>query len=87
MRHTSATLTYNASDVSKPEMRTYLVTYAISEIPAVVATDASYYQVDDAFTTFKDTDNKTVYMIRNDVLISVERGEPCGSDPASGSAS
>jgi hypothetical protein len=34
---------------------------------------AAYHQTDDQFTTFKDDQNRAVYSIRNDHLVSIER--------------
>jgi hypothetical protein len=40
--------------------------------------DAAYFALEDRLIEFKDTDHKTVYAVRWDLLLSVERVELTG---------
>lgn len=63
---------------NKPEMQTYRVAYGSpgTDTAGLLRqnVDAAYHQNDGVFTTFKDDRNQAVYTIRNDYLISIERG-------------
>jgi hypothetical protein len=63
---------------SKPEMQTYRVAYGApgTDTAGLLRQDveAAYHQNDGEFTTFKDGQNQAVYTIRNNYLISIERG-------------
>lgn len=65
-------------------MRNYRIVYGSVDAPQVKDVLALYYQIDDRFTTFKDNLNKAVFMVRNDVLSTVER---LGSPDESGDSS
>jgi hypothetical protein len=57
----------------KPAMHAFIVN--TGALPTLNANriEAAYYRTEHGFTTFKDADNQSVFTVRDDHLVSIER--------------
>lgn len=63
----------------RPPMRVFIVNTGALPTLHANAIEAAYYKSEAGFTTFKDADNQSVFTVRDDHLVSVERAH--GAEP------
>lgn len=61
--------------MAKPSMHAFIVN--TGSLPTLNANriEAAYYKTEHGFTTFKDSDNQSVFTVRDDHLVSIERAD------------
>ena len=61
--------------MAKPVMHAFIVN--TGSLPTLNANriEAAYYKSESGFTTFKDSDNQSVFTVRDDHLVSIERAD------------
>ena len=75
----------SSSDTSVNVTRQYEVEVAATSGPPMLRViEAVYYKAEGNFTTFKDADNKAVFSVRDDLLVSVKRIEPIHDEDTDG---